>query len=595
MRQQLKESRLGAKKRYQRIESSRVSRDQVSALSGLDVQFTAAQGDYVYWQDDQGNGRRAVDLAGGAGALLLGHNHPKIVSVALRHLHDRRPVAMQGAGHGPVEALKLQLADRIGRETNREYEVLLLDTSADAMQTALSHAQLEFQERQKVARAGILSKLQRWRERIEQGFWAPEDAFFRECERILGAQPLESIDNVEQAIIAKNAPVLDHPGHVLAPVGRSRGKAVEAPHSPSNDLEGGSSETIQFLYEPDLDRFTIARIPFCTIASILLEPIRAQDGIYEVHEDVTRDVLNFRSNHPEVPVIVNETETGLGRTGRFLEGAARGLPCDYVTLGRAMGGGVAKLAAVAIERKRYLPEYSVLHAASFANDEYSSVVGAACLETIDVDRICERCEETGSNMQAALLSIARHWPAQIVEIRGRGLMLAVEFEEQSANRSAVLRALDAENLFSAVVAGFLLHRHDIRILPAAGCERVLRFEPSAYLQRAEVQRVAHALNEVCSISEAGDAFSLLAHLVRGEAYWERVEIVGQAPFGAKKESPLPRRSGVGYIGQFLDGDHWSDDPALRRFSPDELTAVLEILSVVLPAKPIAETAQSFES
>jgi acetylornithine/succinyldiaminopimelate/putrescine aminotransferase len=168
-----------------------------------------------------------------------------------------------------------------------------------------------------------------------------------------------------------------------------------------------------------------------------------------------------------------------------------------------------------------------LHTSTFAEDEYSSVVGAACLATIDRDRICERCARTGSLLRSELHRVGQAWPAQIAEVRGRGMILGVEFHEQSTNQSAVLRALDEGHLLTTVIAGFLLHRHDMRILPTVDRQRVLRIEPSAYLDRNEIPRVIEAFREVCAIIEAGDARSLLAPLVRKGEALEPVEIVAQ--------------------------------------------------------------------
>src|SRR5690242_4450751 len=76
--------------------SSRGDRHHVSALTKWGVRFTAAEGDYVYWEDELGNRRRALDLAAGPGALL-GHNRAELVTAALRHFHERRPVLLPGA------------------------------------------------------------------------------------------------------------------------------------------------------------------------------------------------------------------------------------------------------------------------------------------------------------------------------------------------------------------------------------------------------------------------------------------------------------------------------------------------------------------
>jgi len=199
------ETGAGTRERDYSVDWTQLGRDRLLALAGLDVQFVGAEGDYVYWHDERGERRRALDLVGGAGALLLGHNHPEMVGAALRHFHDRRPLLVQGSRRKLAEELKSALAERIGRETKREYEVLLLSTGTEAIEAALKHARLEFLERQKAVHVRVLSKLRQWKRRIQQGTWAPDTAFLRECERTLRVPRIDDFEALWHAVVAKNA------------------------------------------------------------------------------------------------------------------------------------------------------------------------------------------------------------------------------------------------------------------------------------------------------------------------------------------------------------------------------------------------------
>jgi acetylornithine/succinyldiaminopimelate/putrescine aminotransferase len=572
----------------------RFRRDHLLELAGLDVQFIAVEGDYAYWQDAFGNRRRVLDLVGSAGARLLGHNHAGMIGVALRHFHDRHPILVQGACGGRAQTLKRLLAERIGRETERDYEVHLVSNDAEAIESALMHARLEFFARQDAARRALLAKLSRWKYRLQRGNWSLDKPFLRHCESVLGVSHIEELDSLGHALLARNAPALEHTGLVLAAEGHSRGNRMDllagqgdpveqlpferaAPAvrciRPGDGLEAIFRETAGVLYDLELDPPSLVCRPFSTIVSVILEPMGGDDGLVEVEDELVLEIQTFRTGHPEVPTIVDETRTGLGRTGRFLEGAARGLPCDYVTVGQALGGGIAKLAAVAIDRSRYVPEYSFLHASRYAEDDYSSALGAACLATVDLDHIAERCAHSGSMLRTELLGVARSWPGQIAAVRGCGLMQGVEFREQSANPSAVLRALDDQRILTIVIAGFLFHRHDLRVLPAMEQRRVLRVEPSAYLDPSEIGRISRALSEVCAILQAGDAFALLVHLVRKEPTLDPVEIIGYGQANLESAPPSNLRSRADLTDDRDEG--WvSLDPSLRRVRPDELATLL---------------------
>jgi acetylornithine/succinyldiaminopimelate/putrescine aminotransferase len=613
---QLKETGAGqAKGQKINADASAGEGDHLLALAGLDLRFTAADGAYLHWQDEFGNQKRALDL-GGTGGSVLGHNHPEMVTAALRHVHERRPMVIPGARGGQAEGLERMLADRLRRETGREHDLRVYAAASDALEAALAHARQEYLRRQRDARARLMAKLRELETRLAREKCVPTSPFFRQWERALGARLIEDFPSLERAFLAKNAPALEHVGHLLAVNGGVYGRSdprsasstgdrgVPSPAGPmiarvahsSIDLEITAQQANETLYEPEFGPPFVSCRPFSTVVAIVVQPI-SRAAMVEIGEDLVSGLQSFRAKHLEIPIAIDETDCGLGRTGRYFEGIAKGIPFDYLVLGNALGGGMAKLSALAIDRERRLGEASPIGDGSDDPDDFSSAMGMTCLATLERDRVVERCARTGLALHDELVKIARCWPAQIAEVRGRGMMLAIEFQKQSNNPSAVVRALDQEQLLAAAIAGFLLRRREIRILVADAPGRILRIEPSAYLDATEVERVALAFGEVAALLEVGDAFSLLAHLAHRRT--------GERPVGSQRNEQTrgksriysARRSSVELIDHLIENEPvvaW--DPSLARFRSDELAAFLDrlsgLISVEMPETSVVRSSWS---
>ncbi|WP_405181428.1 aminotransferase class III-fold pyridoxal phosphate-dependent enzyme [Nocardia sp. NBC_01377] len=98
----------------------------------LDVVYAGAEGDHLIGAD----GTRVLDLVGGFGAALFGHNHPALVRVATARLNQQHPFVSQGSIRAGAARLARRLSDLVGSTTGRDYVVTLGSTGADAVEAA---------------------------------------------------------------------------------------------------------------------------------------------------------------------------------------------------------------------------------------------------------------------------------------------------------------------------------------------------------------------------------------------------------------------------------------------------------------------------
>ena len=176
-------------------------------------------------------------------------------------------------------------------------------------------------------------------------------------------------------------------------------------------------------------------------AAVLLEPVQGESGVYELGEDVLRAAREACDAHGAA-LIFDEVQCGLGRTGTLWAYQHSGVVPDALTVAKALGGGLPIGALVTGERLAdgFAPGD---HGSTFAGGPVQCAAGLAVLDVIDDERLLERVRELGERLRHALAELPG-----VVEVRGRGLMLAFELDPDYRPGAAdiVVRALREQRL-----------------------------------------------------------------------------------------------------------------------------------------------------
>jgi acetylornithine/succinyldiaminopimelate/putrescine aminotransferase/predicted amino acid dehydrogenase len=584
-----------------------ISRDQLLAAAGLNVEYTRAEGDWLYMDDGHGREVGVLDLVGGFGASLLGHHHPEIRSVLQGCLEARRPMLAQGSQRRMSSELKDTLAGYLRQHTGQDYRICLLNTGTEAVEAALKHATYAYAKRVQRIADGLAANMRMLQTRIERGEDEIDEDFLRDCEPILGQEPLTNIDELLSALAAYNERVLNEDPFVAAFEYAFHGKTMGAlsvtwnrdarlpflrnnPHAvfirdPAQLLETIQRRQVHYC-EFSFAPLRLQLRPLVTMSALIYEPVRGEGGVLPMSEAGAELLCTVHQRYPEVPIISDEIQCGLGRTGRPVESQALGLPNDYMTFSKSLGGGLTKISALAVRADRYIEEFSMLHTSTFAEDDMSSAVAKRALEIIQRDGLARRCAEVGNAFLEGLRALQNRWPRVVKEVRGRGCMLAIELHDFTVHPSAVLSGLAEEKLLGMVCAGHLLHEHRVRVLPAMGRRNVMRVQPSAYLQLPEVQRAIDALNAMFELLDRGAVAPLVAYLTgSGARPPADTAAVRHPPRDAGGEGPVDR---IGFVAHLIDADsirHW--DPSLAAFSDEELEELRARVQVAMEPRTIA--------
>jgi len=246
------------------------------------------------------------------------------------------------------------------------------------------------------------------------------------------------------------------------------------------------------------------------LAGFIFEPIQGEGGVRPLTPAFARRAAQLCAER-NTPLIADECQTGVGRTGTFLACEQLGVEPDYVVLSKALGGGLAKISALLIRRQRYADDFDLKHTSTYADDDYSSALALETLRLVD-ETLLVSCGVKGDRLLGDLRHLAAAFPDIIADVRGSGLMIGVEFRPPSQSPSFVLRFLASQEDLTWVVAGYLLHVHRLRVAPTLGHQLTLRLEPSALIDDDDLARVVAAIEDVCTRLRCHDALALTSHV-----------------------------------------------------------------------------------
>jgi ornithine--oxo-acid transaminase len=211
--------------------------------------------------------------------------------------------------------------------------------------------------------------------------------------------------------------------------------------------------------------------------------------------------------------IVDEIQTGLGRTGRWFALEEWGLEPDIVLVGKALSGGYMPVAATVMraevhDRAVGTLERSYVHQSTFGRNRLSMAAGLAVLRLIERDRLLSHVEQVGARLLAGLEELrSRH--EMVAEVRGRGLMVGIELGAPSSRVGRLnwrLFHLASQGLFPQLVV-IPLHREHGVITMASGKNDVIKLLPPLTLSFEDADRFLEAFDAVLADCHNGSGRS----------------------------------------------------------------------------------------
>ncbi|BAL92482.1 putative ornithine aminotransferase [Actinoplanes missouriensis 431] len=309
------------------------------------------------------DGRRYLDFLAGYSALNFGHRHPGLIAAAHAQL-DRVTLTSRAFVHDQFGAFCRGLAELCGKEL-----VLPMNTGAEAVETAI-----------KVAR--------KWGYRVKG--------------------------------------VADERAEIIVASGNFHGRTttiVSFSTDPEARAEFGPY-TPGFVVVPygDLEAVRTAITP--NTVAVLMEPIQGEAGVLVPPAGFFAGLRELCTER-NVLMIADEIQSGLGRTGRTFAIEHEGVVPDMYVLGKALGGGIVPVSAVAADRAVLGVLRPGEHGSTFGGNPLACAVGAEVVRLLATGEFQERSERLGARLHAGLNDLIGKG---VVAVRGRGLWAGVDID-----------------------------------------------------------------------------------------------------------------------------------------------------------------------
>lgn len=165
-------------------------------------------------------------------------------------------------------------------------------------------------------------------------------------------------------------------------------------------------------------------------AAVILEPIQGEAGIFPASDEYLAEIRRLCDRHGAM-LIFDEVQTGFCRTGRFFACEHSGVVPDIMALAKSIGGGVFPNGAVLYRPlksiERFLEKHHDFHVSYNGGTDIGCRVSLAVLRFMRETRLWEQAERSGNRLRAALEELKSENPTIIREVRGRGLMIGIEY------------------------------------------------------------------------------------------------------------------------------------------------------------------------
>lgn len=244
------------------------------------------------------------------------------------------------------------------------------------------------------------------------------------------------------------------------------------------------------------------------VAAFIVEPIQGK-GVYLAPPEYWKAAQELCRAHKTL-LVLDEVQTGLGRTGKFFCSEHWDLEPDIITISKALSGGFVPVGAMLTTDRIFSTVFSSMekalkHSTTFGRNQLAMVAGLATLATFDDEDIIERTRLTGLAFEAALAPLVERYD-MFHEVRGKGLMIGLEFGAPQSK--ALRRRFNAlEHLRPAILSQLMVvplyHRHRILTQVAADNVNIIKLLPPLICGQQEVDYFVNALDDVLKDAHAG--------------------------------------------------------------------------------------------
>ena len=244
------------------------------------------------------------------------------------------------------------------------------------------------------------------------------------------------------------------------------------------------------------------------VAAMVIEPVQGH-GVLMTPPGFLAAASELLHKHGAL-LICDEVQSGFGRTGRFFSYQYEDVRPDIVTVAKALSGGYVPVGAMLATDKVFSSVYSsmdqiMVHSTTFKAGPLAMAAGLASLAVIEDEGLVENAAARGAELQAGLQGLAAKYDL-LADVRGRGLMIGIEFGRPSGMKARAGWAMLQKarvGLFAQMVVVALFQRHRILTQVSGDHMEVIKLIPPLIIGDAEVKLFVDGLADVLEDASKG--------------------------------------------------------------------------------------------
>ncbi|MBX3097565.1 MAG: aspartate aminotransferase family protein [Fimbriimonadaceae bacterium] len=228
-------------------------------------------------------------------------------------------------------------------------------------------------------------------------------------------------------------------------------------------------------------------------AAVIVETVQGEGGVHVAPEGYLR-AIRSRCDETGSLMIVDEVQTGFGRTGAMFGCDHEGVRPDIMTLAKALGGGVMPIGATLGTAEVWEKVFSVnplAHTSTFGGNPLACAAAIASINAVQDQALPANAAARGNQLMSALLEKTAHLDL-VAEVRGQGLLVGVEFNQDEVGELVI-----AQMVKRGVIAAYTLNN-----------PRVIRMEPPLIVSEQEIEKASDVFAE--AVQETSEILAAFA-------------------------------------------------------------------------------------
>ncbi|MCL6472188.1 MAG: aminotransferase class III-fold pyridoxal phosphate-dependent enzyme [Firmicutes bacterium] len=213
-------------------------------------------------------------------------------------------------------------------------------------------------------------------------------------------------------------------------------------------------------------------------AAVILEPVQGEGGVNVPPSGYLRAVRQL-CDETGVLLILDEVQTGFGRTGKMFACEHEGVTPDIMALAKALGGGVMPIGAFIATPKAFAPFVAdpLLHTSTFGGNPLACAAAIATINVILEEDLPKQATEKGEYMLSKLYKLKEDYPDVLKDVRGQGLLIGIEFADEGLAGSTI----------------YELEQEYILVLHMLNNPKVVRLEPPLIITYEQIDFMLSSL------------------------------------------------------------------------------------------------------